>query len=244
VMKPVAVRNHVGTYEPAAGAAPRTTSNAGQRKSARHDSTRPIQQVTALRNASDGRGGRAWRSLARPSPNLNAFAERFVRSIKSECLDRMIFFGQASLQHAVSHFMAHYHIERNHQGLANRLLQSGGPIADPAQPVQRRQRLGGMLNYYFRAAAWLPSILLSGQYGMSKSVTAAAASKRKCRVSATLRERRCPLVTHCVGWSLSSPVGSGGQPVVSFRGDSPACGLECVWRRQLPAVEKSAVRVR
>jgi putative transposase len=87
------------------------------------------------------------------SPNLNAFAERFVHSIKSECLDRMIFFGQASLQHAVSHFMAYYHIERNHQGLANRLLQSGGPIADPAQPVQRRQRLGGMLNYYFRAAA-------------------------------------------------------------------------------------------
>jgi putative transposase len=55
------------------------------------------------------------------SPNLNAFAERFVRSIKSERLNRMIFFGQASLQHAISHFMAHYHTERNHQGLANQL---------------------------------------------------------------------------------------------------------------------------
>jgi putative transposase len=85
------------------------------------------------------------------SPNLNAFAERFVRSIKSECLNRMIFFGQASLQHAVSHFVAHYHIERNHQGLANRLLQPG-PITDTSHPVQRRQRLGGMLNYYHRAA--------------------------------------------------------------------------------------------
>src|SRR5205814_2026207 len=57
------------------------------------------------------------------SPNLNAFAERFVRSMKSECLNRMIFFGQASLQHAITHFIAHYHAERNHQGLANQLLR-------------------------------------------------------------------------------------------------------------------------
>jgi putative transposase len=50
------------------------------------------------------------------SPNLNAFAERFVRSIKEECLNRMIFFGQASLRHAIKQYMAHYHGERNHQG--------------------------------------------------------------------------------------------------------------------------------
>lgn len=86
------------------------------------------------------------------SPNLNAFAERFVRSIKSECLDRMIFFEHASLQHAISHFMAHYHTERNHQGLVNRLVQPG-PIIEQSHPMQRRQRLGGMLNYYHRAAA-------------------------------------------------------------------------------------------
>jgi transposase InsO family protein len=86
------------------------------------------------------------------SPNLNAFAERFVRSIKSECLNRMIFFGQASLQHAIGHFMAHYHTERNHQGLANQLLRPA-PVIAPSQPVHRRQRLGGMLNYYHRAAA-------------------------------------------------------------------------------------------
>lgn len=60
------------------------------------------------------------------SPNLNAFAERFVRSIKSECLNRMIFFGRDSLQHAISQFMSHYHGERNHQGLGNRLLQPAG----------------------------------------------------------------------------------------------------------------------
>jgi transposase InsO family protein len=86
------------------------------------------------------------------SPNLNAFAERFVRSIKAECLNRMIFFGQASLQHAIGHFMAHYHTERNHQGLANQLLRAA-PIIAPSQLVHRRQRLSGMLNYYHRAAA-------------------------------------------------------------------------------------------
>jgi hypothetical protein len=58
----------------------------------------------------------------------------------------MIFFGQASLQHAIAHFMAHYHTERNHQGLANQLLRPA-PIAEPSR------RLGGMLNYYHRATA-------------------------------------------------------------------------------------------
>jgi transposase InsO family protein len=86
------------------------------------------------------------------SPNLNAFAERFVRSIKSECLNRMIFFGQASLQHAIGQFMEHYHAERNHQGLENRLLRPA-PLIAPTYPVRRRQRLGGMLNYYNRVAA-------------------------------------------------------------------------------------------
>ena len=85
------------------------------------------------------------------TPNLNAFAERFVRSIKSECLNRMIFFGQASLQHAIGHFMAHYHTERNHQGLENQLLRSARVIAR-SQSVHRRQRLGEILNYYHRAA--------------------------------------------------------------------------------------------
>jgi len=63
------------------------------------------------------------------SPNLNAFAERFVRSMKEECLGRMIFFGQASLRYAVKHFLAHYHAERNHRGLGKRLVQP-----NPATP--------------------------------------------------------------------------------------------------------------
>jgi transposase InsO family protein len=87
------------------------------------------------------------------SPNLNAFAERFVRSIKEECLSRMIFFGPASLQHAVRQITAHYHTERKHQGLENRLPQRAPVTALPHHPIQRRQRLGGMLSHYYRAVA-------------------------------------------------------------------------------------------
>jgi len=87
------------------------------------------------------------------SPNLNAFAERFVRSIKEESLSRMIFVGQASLRHAITQYMSHYHGERNHQGLGNRLLQPRADIDKRHGQSKRRQRLGGMLSYYHRAAA-------------------------------------------------------------------------------------------
>jgi putative transposase len=87
------------------------------------------------------------------SPNLNAHAERFVRSVKESCLQRMIWFGERSLRKGIQEFMTHYHTERNHQGLANRLISpEPGPLGK-AGVVQRRQRLGGMLNYYYRAAA-------------------------------------------------------------------------------------------
>jgi transposase InsO family protein len=85
------------------------------------------------------------------SPNLNAHAERFVRSIKDECLDRMIFIGEASLRRAVREFMAHYHAERNHQGLGNRLIRSE-PSISSQRAVERRIRLGGMLSFYHHAA--------------------------------------------------------------------------------------------
>jgi putative transposase len=87
------------------------------------------------------------------SPNLNAFAERFVRYIKEECLSRMIFFGQASLRHAITQFMTHYHDERNHQGLENRLLRPLRAVGVPDARVKRRQRLGGILSYHHREAA-------------------------------------------------------------------------------------------
>ena len=60
--------------------------------------------------------------LPAESPNLNAYAERFVLTLKSECLNRMVFFGAQSLRRAVSPFMAHYHEERNHQSLGNELI--------------------------------------------------------------------------------------------------------------------------
>jgi transposase InsO family protein len=87
------------------------------------------------------------------SPNLNAYAERFVRSIKDECLNRMIFVGQASLRRAIANYVEHYHAERNHQGLENRLIRPGVSRGFSDGAVYRRPRLGGMLNYYYRAAA-------------------------------------------------------------------------------------------
>ena len=87
------------------------------------------------------------------SPNLNAYAERFVRTIKESCLERMILFGEGSLRRGVREFVAHYHHERNHQGLGNRLIHPL-PTSPPLHgPVRCRQRLGGMLNYYYRTAA-------------------------------------------------------------------------------------------
>ena len=87
------------------------------------------------------------------SPNLNAFAERFVRSIKEECLDRIIPLGRASLRHAIREFMDHYHAERNHQGLDNRLIKPANVAKLADHRVRRRKRLGGMLSYYRREAA-------------------------------------------------------------------------------------------
>jgi len=86
------------------------------------------------------------------SPNLNAYAERFVRTIKESCLDRLILFGEDSLRNAVREFLTHYHTERNHQGLGNRLIIADKLQADGSGAVRRRARLGGMLNYYYRAA--------------------------------------------------------------------------------------------
>jgi transposase InsO family protein len=87
------------------------------------------------------------------SPNLNAYAGRFVRTIKEDCLDQMIFFGEDALRNAIHEFVAHYHGERNHQGLDNRLIMASEATERLSGPVRRRRRLGGMLNYYYREAA-------------------------------------------------------------------------------------------
>jgi len=86
------------------------------------------------------------------SPNLNAYAERSVRSIRESCLDRMIFFGEAGLRHAIREFTEHYHRERNHQGLGNQLIFPT-PNLRTSGGVKRLKRLGGLLNFYYRQAA-------------------------------------------------------------------------------------------
>lgn len=87
------------------------------------------------------------------SPNLNAFAERFVRTIKESCVERLVLFGEGSLRRAIRGFVAHYHHERNHQGLDNRLIRPLSTAGHPRGPIQCRQRVGGMLKYYYRTAA-------------------------------------------------------------------------------------------
>jgi putative transposase len=88
------------------------------------------------------------------SPNLNAFAERWVRSVKAEALSRLILFGEGSLRHVLKEYEMHYHDERNHQGKGNvlrfPLLRQG----DKGEgPLQCRERFGGLLKYYYRKAA-------------------------------------------------------------------------------------------
>jgi len=84
------------------------------------------------------------------APNCNAHAERFVRSIKFECLHRLIPLGERHLRRAIGEYVAHYHDERNHQGLDNELI-AGVTSPRGAGTVRRAQRLGGLLNFYHRA---------------------------------------------------------------------------------------------
>ena len=89
------------------------------------------------------------------SPNLNAFSERWVKSVKSECLSKLILFGETSLRRALREYLVHYHAERNHQGKDNVLLF---PTATQAKnrvdgPVACKERLGGLLKYYHLEAA-------------------------------------------------------------------------------------------
>jgi hypothetical protein len=101
-------------------------------------------------------GGVKCLRLPPRSPNLNAFTERWVRSVKEECLSHLILFGEHSLRKALLQFQEHYHEERNHQG-KNNVLLFPTPAPAPLEPGRRRgiccrERLGGLLRYYSRAA--------------------------------------------------------------------------------------------
>jgi putative transposase len=86
-------------------------------------------------------------------PNLNPNLERFMRSIKEECLERMIFFGEKALHAATLSYIDHYHAERNHQGVGNQRLIPDNEVNRTAGEVACRERLGGLLRYYYRKAA-------------------------------------------------------------------------------------------
>ena len=87
------------------------------------------------------------------SPNLNAHLERFMKSIKSACLEKMIYFGETSLRRTVKQYLTHYHGERNHQELQNKIIDPGREVGQGAGKIKRRKRLGGVLNCYYRDAA-------------------------------------------------------------------------------------------
>jgi transposase InsO family protein len=83
---------------------------------------------------------------------LNAYAERFVRSIKRECLRHIVPLGERHLRSVVREFVEHYHSERNHQGLGN-VIPFPSRVTSPDGRIGRRERLGGLLNFYERNAA-------------------------------------------------------------------------------------------
>lgn len=88
------------------------------------------------------------------SPNLNAYAERWVRSVKEEALSRLILFGERSLQYALTEYAAHFHQERPHQGKGNVVLMPAPDhVTKDGSPLRCRERLGGLLKYYACEAA-------------------------------------------------------------------------------------------
>lgn len=91
--------------------------------------------------------------LPAKSPNLNAYAERFVLSVKSQCLNRLVLLGERHLRTAVAEYVRHYHGERHHQGLDHALIMPDDTVGRTVGPVACRERLGGMLRYYYRDAA-------------------------------------------------------------------------------------------
>src|ERR1700691_2299929 len=88
--------------------------------------------------------------LPAKSPNLNAYAERWVRSVKQECLSKLVLMGAGPLQRSLTEYAAHYHLERNHQGKGNKLLTP--PVEQKGLKIRCRHRLGGLLKFYARAA--------------------------------------------------------------------------------------------
>jgi len=86
------------------------------------------------------------------SPNLNAFAERWVKTVKTECLNHFILFGRRSLSHVLKQYLKHYHSERNHQGVNHKILFPDERLDNNGEVI-KSSKLGGLLNFYHRDAA-------------------------------------------------------------------------------------------
>ncbi len=86
------------------------------------------------------------------SPNLNSFAERWVKSVKAECLSKLVLFGEDSLRRVLNEYVPHFHQERNHQGKGNVILFPSDESAERDAPIRCHERLGGLLKYYHREA--------------------------------------------------------------------------------------------
>lgn len=87
------------------------------------------------------------------APNCNAYIEQFNGSFKREAANRVIFFGETHLRRVVDAYFAHYHQERIHQGRGGQIIEPGNEVGLRDGRICRRERLGGLLNYYYRDAA-------------------------------------------------------------------------------------------
>jgi hypothetical protein len=126
-----------------------------------------LRNATRLIHDRDPLYTKAWTTLLKSegvasvripahSPNCNPFAERFVRTVRDECLRHFVIFGERHLRHLLHEFCAHYHEERYHQGLGSRLVRSPASTSNDnatTSDIQCRSRLGGLLNFYHREAA-------------------------------------------------------------------------------------------
>jgi putative transposase len=110
-------------------------------------------KYTRLFRAIIASGGVEPLALPARSPNLNAYAVRWVRSVKEECLSKVVLFGERSLRRALSDYVDHFHTERNHQGKGNVLLFPRVTDRRREGPVRCRERFGGLLRYYHREPA-------------------------------------------------------------------------------------------
>ena len=130
------------------------------------------------------------------SPNLHAYCERFVRSIKEEALIQMLILGERSLEYVIQQYLAHYHAERNHQGLGNQLIAPAADLGSHSGQVRWRNRLGGLLRYYLSRRS------VTRHY--FSTIRVIGARQKTCVALLVPRVRRGPSRANSHGWEYIS----------------------------------------